>query len=113
MQNKEQSGVDVANIFTAIPSNLSEEFSESIVDTGHLRIERIVSKGHCSPETGWYDQQQNEWVIVLQGEGLLIFEDGQALRLKQGDHLNIPAHRRHRVSWTAPDIETVWLAVHY
>ncbi|NNL06685.1 MAG: cupin domain-containing protein [Gammaproteobacteria bacterium] len=101
------------NIFEAIPADLPEELFETLVESSEVRIERIVSRGHTSPQSGWYDQPQNEWVIVLKGQAVLAFEQGEAVTLKAGDFLTIPAHRRHRVEWTAPGIETIWLAVHY
>ena len=104
---------DVNNIFEAIPADLPREILDPLVAGESVRIERIVSKGHVSPETGWYDQEQNEWVIVLRGRARLVFEDGESLTMTDGDFTNIPAHRKHKVEWTAPDIETIWLAVHY
>ncbi|MCK4834823.1 MAG: cupin domain-containing protein, partial [Gammaproteobacteria bacterium] len=77
------------------------------------KIERIISKGHSSPESGWYDQDKNEWVIVLKGSAVLLFSDDTSVDLKAGDFIDIKAHTKHRVKWTDPDIETVWLAVHY
>ncbi len=101
------------NIFAAIPQRLSEEQFDVLLERGRVRIERIVSRGHSSPETGWYDQEQNEWVVVLRGAAVVAFEDGRSMTLKQGDFLEIPAHSRHRVDWTDPEVATVWLAVHY
>ena len=101
------------NIFDAIPDNLADEQFEQLVDSGRVRIERIISKGHTSPESGWYDQEQNEWVIVLRGEAILAFEEGTSITLKEGDFVNIQAHQKHRVEWTTPEEETIWLAVHY
>ena len=101
------------NIFNAIPNTFAEELLEDIVKSGDVRIERILSKGHSSPEQGWYDQDENEWVIVLQGQGTLTFEDGSSVTLAAGDYINIPAHKKHKVSWTDPDTVTVWLAVFY
>lgn len=78
-----------------------------------VRIERIISNGHASPEGFWYDQDEHEWVMVIQGAAVLAL-DGQAdVHLKAGDYLNIPAHTRHRVVCTASDQTTVWLAVFY
>lgn len=77
-----------------------------------LRVERIVSYGHASPAGFWYDQTENEWVVLIQGAATLRFED-DAVELKPGDFVNIPAHCRHRVDWTTPDSLTVWLAVYY
>lgn len=101
------------NIFESIPEDLKQEFFERIVDSKGVKIERIISKGHSSPESGWYDQGQNEWVIVLQGDAVLRFDDGKEIALKAGSHINIPAHQRHKVAWTNPKVETIWLAVHY
>ena len=101
------------NIFDAIPKKLDLEVFETLVKDNKVTIERIISKGHSSPDSGWYDQEKNEWVIVLQGEAILSFENQSSVTLKTGDFINIAAHKKHRVKWTKPDIETIWLAVHY
>lgn len=101
------------NIYDEIPKDLSGEVFEKIAGNGQVSIERIVSKGHTSPESGWYDQQQNEWVIVVKGVAVLTFEDGGDVKLSSGDHVDIPSHTKHKVSWTDPEVETIWLAVHY
>ena len=101
------------NIFNAIPGNLEAEVFEQLLANDGITIERIISKGHKSPESGWYDQDENEWVIVLKGEAILLFEDGTRMTMKEGDFINIKAHTKHQVEWTAPDRETIWLAVHY
>lgn len=101
------------NIFAALPEDLSREVFEDLCRSRSVRIERIVSKGHTSPETGWYDQEENEWVMVLKGRATLEFEDGTVCSLAAGDYVNIPAHAKHKVAWTEPDEETVWLAVFY
>jgi len=101
------------NIFDAIPTNLSNEVFSILAESGDVKIERIVSKGHTSPATGWYDQTQNEWLIVLRANAIISFEDLPSVTLQEGDYMNIPAHEKHRVKWTDPDVETVWLAVHY
>ncbi len=101
------------NLLLNIPAEMPDEICEELFSSADVRIERIVSKGHCSLEGDWYDQDANEWVLLVQGEGVLEFEAGEQVRLAAGDHLNIPAHKKHRVAWTASDIETVWLAVFY
>ena len=101
------------NLLSSLPETLDEEVFESILEAGHVRIERIVSKGHTSPAEGWYDQDEHEWIMVLEGAGTVAFEHGQSIRLEKGDNLMIPAHSRHRVSWTDPERVTVWLAVFY
>jgi len=92
---------------------MNQEYFDHLVKSEHVCIERIISKGHCSPESGWYEQCRDEWVIVLQGAAIITFENGDQIHLQAGDHLNIPALCKHRVSWTEPDRETIWLAVHY
>lgn len=87
---------------------------ETLKETGNLRIERIVSLGHASPPGFWFDQDQNEWVILLQGAARLRFEGEEgAVELTPGSYIDIPAQKRHRVEWTDPERVTVWLAVHY
>jgi len=102
-----------SNIFENIPEQLKQECFDTLVQSEHVTIERIVSEGHASPESGWYEQKRNEWVIVLQGAATIVFENGNQTRLQTGDHLNIPALCKHRVIWTDPDQKTIWLAVHY
>ncbi|EDZ63639.1 protein containing Cupin domain [Sulfurimonas gotlandica GD1] len=102
-----------SNIFANIPTEINEELFEDIISKDGIKIERIVSKGHTTTEFEWYNQNGDEWVIVLKGEAVLEFEDADEVRLKEGDYLNIPAHTKHKVSWTKPDEETVWLAIHY
>lgn len=105
--------MELGNIFELIPDDLGEEVFDLLVQSGDVKIERIISKGHASPDTGWHDQDHNEWVIVLQGEALISIEGGEEIDLCAGGYVNIPAHTKHKVSWTKPDSETIWLAIHY
>ncbi len=86
---------------------------DQLVQNSNVKIERIISKGHTSPKTGWYNQDKDEWVIVLKGEALISFENDDDVRLKTGDHLHIPAYTKHKVKWTDPDIETILIAVFF
>jgi cupin 2 domain-containing protein len=102
------------NLLADIPESLDEENFQNLLQSGSVRVERIVSHGHASPPSFWYDHDEGEWVLVLKGAAILEFEgELESLRLLPGDHVNIPPHRRHRVAWTAPDEPTVWLAVFY
>jgi cupin 2 domain-containing protein len=101
------------NLLKNIPQNLPDERFETLVKTDNIHIERIIPKGHTSPEKGWYDQDQNEWVLVLKGAARLSFEDGNEVSMGSGDSLEIPAHVKHKVVWTDPEEETVWVSVHY
>jgi cupin 2 domain-containing protein len=98
------------NLLTDIPLHLPNELITTLLEAANLRIERIVSHGHASPDGFWYDQDEHEWVVVLQGAGRLMFED-ETVAMKPGDCLNIPARKKHRVEWTTPDEPTIWLAV--
>ncbi|MDY0327952.1 MAG: cupin domain-containing protein [Arcobacteraceae bacterium] len=102
------------NIFDSLPSLCSkdEEF-KILLENKSIKIERIISTGQSSPEDFWYEQSQNEWVIVLDGEAVLSFENDNDIILKKGDFINIPAFKKHRVKSTKPDIHTIWLAVFY
>lgn len=102
------------NLFDRISRLLPEERIEALITRDHVRIERIVSRGHASPDGFWYDQEQNEFVVLLQGSaGLRMEEPMREIVLKSGDYIDIPAHVRHRVDWTDPQTDTVWLAVFY
>ncbi|MBC8868530.1 MAG: cupin domain-containing protein [Planctomycetes bacterium] len=102
------------SLFADLPHNLPEELVETLAESKRVRIERIVSTGHASPNGFWYDQEEHEWVVVLKGETKLLFEaDDEPIHMKPGDYVNISAHRKHRIEWTSPDEPTVWLALFY
>jgi cupin 2 domain-containing protein len=100
------------NLFVDLPRHVPDERFTTLLDAANVRIERIVSHGHASPEGFWYDQDQHEWVVVLKGAARLRFED-ETIEMKPGDFIDIPVHKKHRVEWTTPDEPTLWLAVHY
>jgi len=102
------------NIFQDIPKDLKEELIDVLAETRGVRIERIVSRGHSSPPGFWYDQERDEYVILLKGSAGILFEGKDDVTVMgPGDHMNIPAHSRHRVEWTDAEEETVWIAVFY
>jgi len=101
-------------LFQGIPNILPDELFTPLLETGQFKVERIVSRGHHSPEDQWYDQTQDEWVLLLQGAAkIVIKEPSQTIHLKPGDHWLLPAHCQHRVDWTPTDQDTIWLAIHY
>ncbi len=102
----------IDNIFEGLPNSPDAEVFDMLLAKGNIKIERVISQGHTSPASGWYDQEQDEWVMLMQGAATLTFEDGQETQLIVGSHLLIPAHLKHKVSWTAPNQQTIWLAVH-
>lgn len=107
------SGIAMSNFFSlqnvpAAPDG--KEFFETLLRGGNgLRLERIVSHGHTTPEGDWYDQEDDEWVLVLEGSARLLFADGRELRLERGDHALLPAHQKHRVIYTSSPC--IWLAL--
>jgi len=104
----------VGNLFKELPDKLPEELCTVLAESGHARVERIVSDGHASPEGFWYDQGRDEWVLLVSGEAVLSLETEsgtETAKLNPGDHLLIPAHQRHRVESTSPTEKTVWVAV--
>ncbi|MBU0966805.1 MAG: cupin domain-containing protein [Proteobacteria bacterium] len=102
------------NIFSKIPAELPEELFEKILDQESVTLERIVSRAHATPAGEWYDQEKNEWVILLKGSACLRLADrDELIVLAPGDYVFLPARLKHRVEWTAPEMETIWLALHY
>ena len=87
-----------------------EEFTE-LLRSKDVRIERIVSSGQTTPADEWYDQDEDEWVVLIQGEAILEYENGEKLRLSTGDHVLLPARRRHRVAYTSAQPPCIWIAV--
>ena len=107
---------EISNIYKKIPFGRLEEWVDVLISKGDggIRIERIVSRGHVSPPGFWYDQDRDEFVVLLKGSAGLRFKDSEdTVVLQPGDWIDIPAHQNHRVEWTDPDHDTVWLAVHY
>ena len=99
------------SLFDSLPDASPEEVFTTLLDDPAVRIERIVSNGHASPEGLWYDQPYGEWVLVVHGGATLQLErPDERIVLKPGDYLWLPPGRRHRVEATDP--ATMWLAVH-
>lgn len=124
----------LGSLFANLPPAGAPEHFEAIAQGTRTRIERIVSQGHVSPPGHWYDQEESELVLLVSGEAELEFDPPELaperahdasrdarsrpfvpgrVHLETGDWLVIPAHARHRVAWTLPDQETIWLAVFY
>ena len=105
--------LSVGNLFAGLPAGIADEHFDLLATGADVRIERIVSTGQASPPGFWYDQAEDEFVVLLTGAAELRFEDGdRRVRLAPGDWIDIPAGVRHRVEFTQADPPTVWLAVH-
>ena len=99
------------NLFAHIPENLDQEWIDELLRDSSVRIERIVSRGQSSPQDFWYDQAEHEWVVLLAGKARLKIKRQPEIILGPGDTLCLPAHTKHRVEWTDPQQDTIWLAV--
>jgi cupin 2 domain-containing protein len=103
----------LTNLFENIPVPSEDEQFIELLSRPGARIERIVSHGHFTPVSTPFDQDHDEWVLLLRGSaGLWVDSDGER-DLRPGDHMLIPARRLHRVTRTAEDEPTVWLAIHF
>jgi cupin 2 domain-containing protein len=102
----------VINLFDDLPRGADAELFTELLSRGGVRIERIVSTGQFTPADKPYDQEHDEWILLVTGSAGLWIEGEGERDLRPGDHVLIPAHRLHRVTWTAKGEPTVWLAVH-
>lgn len=103
----------MTSLFQQIPASLPEELCETLCHSEHVLVERIVSRGHVSPDDFWDDQAWHEFVLLTSSRARLVYADGTpTAELSPGDWLVIPARVRHRVDWTDPGQDTIWLAVH-
>lgn len=105
--------VTAGSLLADVPNRLEAERFDQLLKVGDVRIERIVSTGQSTPAGEWLDQAWDEWVLLVSGAAEILLKEEDAPRpLKPGDYLFIPAHVRHRVTWTTPDQPTIWLAIH-
>lgn len=88
------------------------EFFETLVESSKVKIERIISKGNSDAENIWYNQDKDEWVILIQGSATIAFENNEIVDLKTGEHLFIPRHKKHRITKTSIQPECIWIGVH-
>lgn len=97
----------ITNIFENCHFDPEGEIDQAILLDHGIQIRRICSSGQAGPV---YDQEQNEWVTLLEGEAEILFvDDGERIRLTKGDHLLLEAGRRHRVTFTSD--RCLWLCV--
>ena len=106
--------LNAGNLFASLPEGvMDDEIFDHLFTTPGARIERIISTGQITPEDEWYDQDDDEWVVLLAGAARLQIEGEASEReLSAGDWILLPAHCRHRVTWTQRQPPTIWLAVH-
>lgn len=100
----------LGNIYVLPGESWPEELFEVTAQGKNIRIERILSCGQTTPPGQWYEQDSEEWVLLVQGSATLRFESGALVELNSGDHLLIPRKCRHRVEYTSAPC--IWIAVH-
>ena len=103
---------DLHNLFADLPDDRTQEDVLDLLNLPGVRIERITSRGQTTPEGEWYDQEEVEWVMVVKGAAQLLIEgEATPIDMGPGDHVYLPPYLRHRVVWTDPEQDTIWLAV--
>ncbi len=106
--------LNAGDLLSAVPDASNAELLETIINLDGICLERIISKGQATPAGYWYDQPWHEWVLLAAGEALLLIEgETEPRRLCQGQWIMLPARCRHRVEWTLPEQNTIWLAVNW
>jgi cupin 2 domain-containing protein len=100
------------NLFVLPDPLPQEELFETLIPDSCVRIERIVSSGQSTPAGSWLEQDDDEWVVLLQGKAVIEYPENIKAELEHGDWIFIPGHTRHRVAWTSSDPPCIWLAVH-
>ena len=102
-----------ANIFDNCKADSKEEIFETLYQNENVIIERIISFGNVTPQGQWYDQEKDEWVLLIEGNAKLEFEDDRIVELNKGDYVHLPVHQKHRVIYTSIDPKCIWLAFHF
>ena len=100
---------EIVNFFDNIPTSSDKEIFQTIVENNIVKIERIISYGQTTEKENWYNQTEDEFVLVLEGEAKIQYDDQSIYHLKKGESLYINAHQKHQVIYTANP--TIWLAV--
>lgn len=105
--SKQENIFSLPNTFNGIP-----EIFEKLHESEKIKIEKIVTNGAISSPGEWYDQDQDEWVLLLQGTASLEFKNGIIKELESGEYIFIPAHKKHRVLKTSAHLNCIWLTIH-
>ena len=100
---------NILNLLENIPNSSKNEIFETIITNDNIKIERIISYGQTTPEDFWYDQNENEFVVVLKGKAIIKYDNNKVFKLKEGDSLFIPSKQKHKVIYTSNP--TIWLSI--
>jgi len=104
--------MDKSNIFENMVIDKKKEQFYELLKHDNVRVEKIVSNGQTTPSNDWYDQEESEFVLLLEGHAIIEFDDKEVELLK-GDYLIIEKHIRHRVKYTSTKEPSIWLAIFY
>lgn len=100
--------------FYCITQNTDDfEIFEKMLAGKNFFVERIISKGHTTPEKEWLESRKEEWVILLKGKAGLLFQNGDNVKMKEGDYILIPKNTKHKVIYTSKRPGCIWLAIHF
>jgi len=94
------------NIYDYITPKSGETIS-TLLEHKNIKINRIVSSSSVEPTE--YCQEEDEWLVLLEGEATLLVDNEEKL-LSKGQSFFIPAKTSHTVLKTQNG--TVWLTVH-
>jgi cupin 2 domain-containing protein len=98
--------IRINNLYEEKFPNENREVFSTLFQNESIKIESIRSWLKTPGEV--YNQDQDEWVILLEGEAKLEI-DNIMVNLQRGDYLFIPKHTLHRVHSTAKN--TLWIGV--
>lgn len=105
--------MEVKNIFDIPEGNPDEqETFETVIENKNLLIERIITHKPYDSPGEWYNQEKDEWVVLIEGEAELELKDEKKIKLFKGDYIFIPAHKIHRINKSGNEEKCIWLAVH-
>jgi len=94
------------NIYNKNVLKQGETFTP-LLEHKNVKIIRIISANDF--ESMEYIQDEDEWVVLLEGEATLRFSSEKRI-LKKGESLFIPAKTAHQIEEIKHG--TIWLAVH-
>ncbi|MBN2175515.1 MAG: cupin domain-containing protein [Bacteroidales bacterium] len=103
---------DINNIYKPPIGIDKEEVFENLHLSKKIKIERIFTQKPYETPGEWFDQPQDEWVLLLKGKAKLEFKNDKIIEMNEGDYIFIPAHKIHRVYNSSKEPKCVWLAIH-
>jgi cupin 2 domain-containing protein len=108
-----QSKIIVNHYYSGFTQDSFLENYSKILLGNSFHLEKIISKGYATPENKWIIEKTNEFVMLLKGKAELLFENGQNIKLSEGDYLVIPKYTKHKVTRTSRKPICYWLTIHY